>query len=171
MSNLMRMALESEATEQPAVTGKEHTVVLDGPLSLIFAKALNTAFAKEDPVTGGVAQESEANDAYHAAALMRQAAKPSPDDVVEEEIPSIDPIRAGVRAVSTTAEVAVPVFQQLTADIGNSCDVADFIFVKSEMGPSDDSPIGASSVELVPVTKAIAVESIQVIVKYKDVKS
>lgn len=73
MHNLMRAALEdASAADQPAVTGKEHTVVLDGPLSLIFLKALNIEFAKEDPVTGGVATESEVNDAYHAAALMRQ---------------------------------------------------------------------------------------------------
>ena len=53
--NLLKMALEDLADKEPAGVRKEHTVVMKGPLATIFAKALNLAYSKTDPVSGNPA--------------------------------------------------------------------------------------------------------------------
>lgn len=61
--SMLRMALEGETIEM-SKRPEEPTIVMSGPLSEIFTKALDVAYAKADPVSGtaGIAQESQAQD-------------------------------------------------------------------------------------------------------------
>jgi hypothetical protein len=61
--SMFRMALEGETVEMTS-RPNEPTIVMSGPLSEIFTKALDITYAKADPVSGtaGIAQESQAQD-------------------------------------------------------------------------------------------------------------
>lgn len=50
--NLLKIALEDVAKVDETRVRKEHTVIMQGPLSTVFAKALNLAYSKTDPVSG-----------------------------------------------------------------------------------------------------------------------
>lgn len=61
--NMFRMALEGETIEMSR-RPEEPTIVMSGPLSEIFTKALDITYAKTDPITDRpqIAQESQAQD-------------------------------------------------------------------------------------------------------------
>jgi hypothetical protein len=61
--SMFRMALEGETVEMTS-RPNEPTIVMSGPLSEIFTKALDVAYAKADPVSGtaGIGMESQAQD-------------------------------------------------------------------------------------------------------------
>lgn len=61
--NLRVALLGADAQEQPE---EETSIVMQGPLAEIYRKALNVAYANDDPVSGKPALETQAQDAEYA---------------------------------------------------------------------------------------------------------
>jgi hypothetical protein len=199
MFSLLRKALESSEgvdavgviatppADTPPVEGQvqEPTIVMNGPLSEIFSRALNVAYAKTDPVTGeaiadGAVLESQANDQIDEAAGEKlQAPKPPTfSDIILVDSNAADaPTSTGGAAYYDSTPLAankgdvIQLVEQLTkpADSPDWTNPADFVFYTDHT----DSNRAADCPNMVPVPKGgtmeVAVESITIFVKVKRV--
>lgn len=186
MKNLIQTALGLEDNAQAMTTikdaqipeGKDNMVVLDGALSTIYAKALNAAYAKVDPLSGqpqdkanppapevdtkagsGVSVESQALDYYDAAQSMKSDGGVPKVKTEGDQIVNV--YTYGTQEKPVTPQEVVQVVQELT-----SAEVpSDFVFVTGAMGPTDQSPLGGATHSMV------AIESFTIIVKTRAVES
>lgn len=149
-------------------------VVMDGPLGLVFTRALNIAFAKQDPATGeytatsdtstpvGVAQgqgevtsmeqfavalESQANDWLMAAQALRekQARLVAAGAPVEDGTDD----DANTVPLTTSGTRSVQVTPEEVIQIFSQPDLLpkggyDFVFYTDAMAPSDHAPFGSN---------------------------
>jgi hypothetical protein len=82
MSNILRLALcgEEETSKEPVeiaeepAPNEEKTIKMTGPLSEVYTKALQIAYAKTDEESGIMATESQANDAFMQIAMRKAMA-------------------------------------------------------------------------------------------------
>lgn len=185
MKNLIQTALGLENNAQATTAikdaqipeGKDNMVVLDGALSVIYAKALNAAYAKVDPLSGqpqdkanpspevdtkagsGVSVESQALDYYDAAQSMKGDGAAPKVKIEGDQIVNV--YTYGTQEKPVTPQEVVQVVQELTdAEIPS-----DFVFVTGAMGPTDQSPLGGATHSMV------AIESFTIIVKTRPVES
>jgi hypothetical protein len=146
---------------KPVDDKEEVKIVLDGPLSSIYFKALNIAYAKPDPVTGMVSTESLAlTDYYRAAEIQKKLASEVVTHEVEEAVSS-NPSSTALVAPMTKDEV-IPVVKELIDVSGGA--PTDFCIVFNTMAPTHYSPMGSSDgVEVVVMDRAqpIAFEDIE----------
>ena len=185
MKNLIQVALGLEEhakamthqVEGEIPEGKDNMVVLDGALSTIYAKALNAAYAKVDPVSGqpqdkanpppqnvdnkmggNVGVESQALDYYNAAQSMSDTAPAKPKTDGDQ---IVNVYTYGTQQKPVTPQEVIQVVQELTsAEIPS-----DFVFVTGAMGPTDQSPVGGET------NSMIAIESFTIIVKTREIPS
>ncbi|SAK59460.1 hypothetical protein AWB81_01849 [Caballeronia arationis] len=148
--SLLKAALEGEFVgqqETPAQGASDKEMLeLKGPLSEVFSQALAQAYARptsNDPPEGGVATESQANDALAIAQLvndveMAGAATPSDGNST---------VVYGVAASDVKPENIVEVSKDL-AD--RDLDEAEFVLVMDATNPSvngDDSGVPTERIE------------------------
>lgn len=147
---------------------RKATVIMDGPLSNIYFKALNIALAKPDPVTGVPATESLALANYYTAASLKAAGEKPPaqaDDVVNV-------YATGTVLRAPAEEDVIPVVRQLES-VGIP---GDFIIVDKAMKPTDDAPVGGASVGVVEMDKRASIsaediEGFSVVIRLKSKKA
>jgi hypothetical protein len=144
MALSLRVALAGENPQQ--AENEEPTVVMTGPLAEIFRKALNVAYANDDPVTGQPTLESQAQDAQ-IAQLLREA-------LLKEEERDLAPLTVyGVSRVDATMDNLQEVAQQA---IGRPSDEI-FVLVSDYTQPGPNGESGGGSEEYLPI--AVAMES------------
>ena len=134
---------------------EERMVVIQGPLSAVFSKALAEAYAKPDSVAG-VAAESQANDQITgvAALLAEQAAvKGNGDTVHVFEYPAV--YKSAAQPGDAPEPVAVT--RDLSKVVGQV--PTSFIFYQDCTSPTSDAPTGGETTRMLPV-----IESIEIVV-------
>lgn len=126
------------------VSGEDKLVTMDGPLSIVFGKALNIAYAKPD-FTGEVidgeskiAQESQINDVYHLAQIARENDAVEPIEAATEvyKVYSFGTTPAADNTLGDTIEV----LRDLPGKVP-----FDMVFVENAVAPANGKPMGQSS--------------------------
>lgn len=154
----LKMALEDNlAAETTPKADETPTVVMTGPLSSIYTKALNLAFAKTEDGEGIVAAESqEMDEELLDARAQRKNDEEHSDDVVE--IPYFyNP--------NTSKEEDRQEVSKALNQIGKKN--VEFVFYQDETIP--EVMAGQANGDL-KGNRMLAVESIQVIVRLKKTK-
>jgi hypothetical protein len=167
-SNTVPVAAVSNTTvDKP----KETTIAIDGPLSTIYFKALNIAYAKVDPVTGVPATESLAiADYYRAAEIKKKAAEDSKPKESENDF-TLN--YSGTILRAPMKEEIIPVVQEI---IRTGAPI-DFCIVNDTMAPTAHSPMGASDgvqAVIIGSIEPIALEDIEsfsIVVRMKSKKA
>lgn len=191
----------SQALEEEKPAPQE--IEMQGPLSVIYAKALDLAYSTTAPAVAPAdaahttvpAVESQAMDEMIAVQTQAQAINKLHDIIHGGEADSIRIYTTG-SGVSETTETDVSAqavfkdalsFLQPPNDGGGG--MVDFVFVESAMAPSVDSPVGGNNSTMLyapsdPAASTqmslesgteddkvvVAVESIQVIIKTRQVR-
>lgn len=124
------------------------TIAIDGPLSTIYFKALNIAYAKVDPVTGVPAIESQQQDYYYAAVTKKKLEAENVVPLAEDAI-NINP--SGTMLKASMSEEVIPVFKEI-ADTGAPI---DFSIVYDTMTPTTQSPVGVGDNIKVVINEAV----------------
>ena len=141
----LRVALAGENAQQPE-NEEEASVVMQGPLAEIYRKALNVAYANNDPITGQPTMESQAQDAQIAQLLA--------DALLKEEERDLAPLTVyGVSRVDATMDDLQEVAQQA---IGQNEDEI-FILVSDYTQPGPNGEVGGGEEQYLPI--AVAMES------------
>lgn len=160
----------AQAPATPANTPETQTIVLDGPLSTAYTKALMQVYAKADPITGAPAQESQALD-YYAAANAQANAPEAEAKPVEDTVNVV--VTGTVLKADGEGEDAIPVVTELQSH-GIPHDI---VFVTGAMAPTDDSPVGGANHNLVEMggnnRRPLALEDIEgysIVVRLKNNK-
>lgn len=144
MSISLRVALAGEDAQQPKE--EEKSIVMQGPLAEIYRKALNVAYANEDPVTGQPTMESQAQDAQYAKLLS--------EALMREEERGLAPLTIyGVSRVDATMDNLQEVAQNA---IGRTSEEI-FVLVSDYTQSGPNGEVGESAEEYIPV--AVAMES------------
>jgi hypothetical protein len=148
----------------------ETTIALDGPLSTIYFKALNIAYAKVDPVTGTPATESLAIADYYRAAEIKKKTTEGATPTEAESNTTLNYSGTVLRA--PMKEETIPVVQ----DIVRTGMPVDFCIVYDTMAPTAHSPMGVSNdiqsviVDSVEPIALEDIESFSIVVKMKSKK-
>lgn len=131
MSINLRVALLGEtAQEQP---DDATSIVMQGPLAEIYRKALNIEYAKDDPLTGKPALETQAQDAEYAKIIA--------DTLLKEEETHLGPLTVyGVAKASPTPDDVQNVTQ---ATMAGGEDSDRFILVTDVTEPGSNGDTGA----------------------------
>lgn len=146
--------LDNEVVENNTKQEDKLTIALDGPLSNVYFKALNIAYAKVDTVTGTPTAESEQMTQYRVAAEEKK----KEDTELNNDAVDINASGTSI-SVPIDSEV-IPVIKELS-EAGFT---PDFVFVDNTMHPTDDSPVGAStsySTVIMGGIKQLSVENIE----------
>lgn len=188
MTRLLKRVLMALESEQPPVGVAEVTpapvltpaapsepntdVVMRGPLSVIYARALNLKYAKIDPVLGtpgeteattqlqnveSVGVESQFNDLYAQAAQRANSQEDEP--VVDDTIIVRYPFGTHV------ADKVEPTPVEVMGELATTGVPHEFIFANTQTDPTDDTPVGGAG------TTMLAIESVQIVVRVRKVQS
>jgi hypothetical protein len=147
--------------EKPVSSNEQTQIALDGPLSTIYFKALNIAYAKPDPVTGVVSTESLALADYYRAAEIQKKLSDESIPSKEEETVNPNPNNTALVAPMSKDEV-IPIVKELI-NVGSG-GPADYCIVFDTMSPTPYSPMGTSNdIQVVNMdkTELIALEDIE----------
>lgn len=161
--NTAAPAVEPLPTDKPITPVskpvEETTIALDGPLSNVYFKALNIAYAKPDPVTGVLSTESQQMDYYMAAEAQK---KISETEVAVKTEDVVSPNTNNVRLkASVTKDEIIPIVKELVMPSSPG----DYCIVFDTMAPTPYSPMGSSN-----DVKAVYMDKVQPI-SLEDIES
>jgi hypothetical protein len=159
--SMFRMALEGETVEMTS-RPNEPTIVMSGPLSEIFTKALDVAYAKADPVSGtaGIAQESQAQDVTVMQKIVESINNNSQQATQAVDEPGVDPRTGadlqvyGVAKADITSDDVVDVADALMNE-DEDARPKEFIVVVDSTIPGANGPGSAQSEEVEYLTEAM----------------
>jgi hypothetical protein len=77
----------------------EASVVMKGPLSQVFTEALNSAYAKTDPITGSAAMETAAQDTQYMQQLVKDLLPEADEDNAETVVYAVSPAQIDQQVV------------------------------------------------------------------------
>lgn len=141
--NLRVALLGADAQEQP--DEDKTSIVMQGPLAEIYRKALNIAYANEDPVSGKPALETQAQDAEYARIIA--------NTLMKEEETHMGPLTVyGVSKQSPTAEDVTAVAAQT---IEGGPDADRFILVSDATQPGPNGVVGETTERFEHLTNAM----------------
>lgn len=136
--NMFRMALEGDVVEMSS-RPEEPTIVMSGPLSEIFTKALDVTYAKTAPAEGaGIAQESQAQDVTVMQKIIESINNNSEQAMQAPEHSGEGGVEAGFALPTSGADLQV--YGVAKADITSDdvVDVADALMNEdTESRPKD----------------------------------
>jgi hypothetical protein len=138
---MLRIALLGENAQEPS---DETSIVMQGPLAEIYRKALNVAYANEDPLSGKPSMESQAQDQQYADLIANA--------LLREEETHLGPLTVyGVSRVDATPDDLVEVAQTATGVEAPE----SFILVSDYTQPGPNGEVGAGGEMLYPVSAAM----------------